>query len=78
MVNAPEGLNQFFLGRLDIYIYSERDFGKKSEPCHLHLNVLATERERAGVFWKNSAVIERAGVFRKNSEKIRTYVAICT
>ena len=38
IVNAPEGLNQIFLGRLEIEIERERKraFLKNFEPCHLH------------------------------------------
>ena len=67
MVNAPEGLNQFFLGRLE-YIYREPgtcEREKDSEPFKRE-----RERERKG------PVSEKFG---KNQNLVgSTYVAICT
>ena len=63
MVNAPEGLNQIFLGRLYIYIIEREStaFRKNSELCE-------RERERPR-FGKNSEPCERERESSHVSEK---------
>ena len=70
MVNAPEGLNQFFFRKARIYIYRE-----SLEPARERKSGRVSEK--FGTFQERERERER-GPFRKNSEKIRAYVAICT
>ena len=66
MVNAPEGLNQFFLGRLE-YIYREPGTceRKKERPCFGKIRNLSRERERE----RKGPVSEKFGTFQERERK---------